>query len=125
MALFTSRNNGDPMKLQPETFCTSGTYNLDHLLTNHTQSLLLPDGRYDFFNSIKPIDCDGTLGEPTISTIDDFDGYGDEWYFQSPSGNTVAIGFRWDRPRLRGDGRTTVDDVIDFVDYLKSQLSET
>ena len=113
------------MKLHDESFCTSGTHNLDHLLTNHTQSLLLPDGRYDFFKSIQPIDCDEKLGEPTVSAYDDFDGYGDEWYFQSPSGNTVAIGFRWDTPRLRGDGRTTIGDVIDFVDYLKSQLSET
>jgi len=113
------------MILQDETFCTNGTYNLDHLLTNHTQSLLLPDGRYDFFMSIAPDDCDEKLGDPTVSTFEDFDGYGDEWYFKAPSGNTVAIGFRWDEPRLRGDGRTTVDDVIDFVDYLRSQISET
>ena len=118
------------MILQPESFCTNGTHNLDHLLTNHTQSLLLPDGRYDFFKSIDPDDCDEKLGDPTVSVLNqhsilDFDGYGDEWYFKAPSGNTVAIGFRWDTPRLRGDGRTTVDDVIDFVDYLRSQISET
>ena len=113
------------MILQNESFSISGTHNLDHLLTNHTQSLLLPDGRYDFFKSIAPDDCDEKLGDPTVSTWDDYDGYGNEWYFKASSGNTVAIGFRWDRSRLRGDGRTTVEDVIEFVDYLKSQLSET
>lgn len=113
------------MILQNESFSTSGTHNVDYLLTNHTQSLLLPDGRYDFFESIAPDDCDEKLGDPTVSNWHDWDGYGDEWYFKAPSGNTVAIGFRWDTPRLRGDGRTTVEDVIEFVDYLKSQLSET
>jgi hypothetical protein len=113
------------MRLQPESFSITGTHNIDHILTNHTQSLLLPDGRYDFFKSIAPDDCDEKLGDPTVSTYEDFDGYGDEWYFKAPSGNTVAIGFRWDIPRLRGDARTTVGDVIDFVDYLKSQLTET
>ena len=113
------------MKLHDESFCTSGTHNLDHLLTNHTQSLLLPDGRYDFFNSIQPIDCDEKLGEPTVEDDGYYKGYTNEWYFKAPSGNTVAIGFRWGTPRLRGNGRTTVEDVIEFVDYLKSRLSET
>jgi len=113
------------MILQPESFSISGTHNIDHLLTNHTQSLLLPDGRYDSFKSIQLNVCIKKLGDPTVSIYDDYDGYGNEWYFKAPSGNTVAIGFRWNNPRLRGDGRTTVEDVIEFVDYLRSLISET
>ena len=112
------------MRLQPESFSTTGTHNIDHILTNHTQSLLLPDGRQEFFSQIIEEECE-ILGEPTVEDDGYYKGYTNEWYFKAPSGNTVAIGFRWGTPRLRGDGRTTVEDVIEFVDYLKSQLSET
>ena len=112
------------MILQPESFSTTGTHNIDHILTNHTQSLLLPDGRQEFFSQIIEEECE-ILGEPTVDDDGSYKGYSNEWYFKASSGKTVAIGFRWDTPRLRGDARTTVGDVIEFVDYLQSQLSET
>lgn len=114
------------MKLQPQTFGTSGTYNLDHLLRDHTRTLLLPDGRAEWFFKLEELDM-YDIGAPTCERDDgwfDEKGYGAEWYFKAPSGNTVAIGFRWEIPRLRGDGRTTVDDVIELIDFLQSELSE-
>lgn len=112
------------MILQPESFSITETHNIDHILTNHAQSLLLPDGRQEFFSQIAEWECE-ILGKPTIEDDGSYKGYTNEWYFKASSGNTVAIGFRWDIPRLRGDARTTVGDVIDFVDYLQSRLTET
>ncbi len=115
------------MKLQDQTFSISGTYNIQGHLTDHSRRLLLPDGRVEFFLDIAEHEMH-TVGAPTF-THDEYDigekGYGDEWYFKAPNGNIVAIGFRWGIPRLRGNGATTVQDVIEFVDFLQSQLSET
>ena len=115
------------MKLQDQSFSISGTYNIDHYLTDHSRSLLLPDGRVQFFLDVQEHEMH-TIGAPTFEHGEyeiNEKGYGDEWYFKAPSGNTVAIGFRWGIPRLRGDSRTTVADVVAFVDFLESQLSET
>jgi hypothetical protein len=114
------------MELQSQTFDTCGTYNLDHLLRDHARTLLLPDGRADFFFKLEEPDM-YDIGAPTCDKDDDFfedKGYGAEWYFKSSRGNTVAVGFRWEIPRLRGDGRTTVDDVVELIDFLQSRLSE-
>lgn len=112
-------------QLQPEGFDATGTYNINHYLTEHTQSLLLPDGRAEFFNTIEETQIHD-MGDPTCDMYGyDDKGYGNEWYFKAPSGNIVAIGFRWGMPRLRGDSRTTVADVVAFIDFLESQLSET
>ena len=115
-------------KLQPESFNTTGTFNIQDFLTNHSRSLLLPDGRVPFFLDIAEHEMH-TVGAPTFTSEHGYEvdekGYGDEWYFTAPSGNVVAIGFRWGIPRLRGTARTTVNDVIEFVDFLQSQLSET
>jgi len=112
-------------KLQPEGFNITGTFNIQHMLREHSQSLLLPDGRVEFFNSIEETQVH-VIGEPTCDLYGyDDKGYGNEWYFIAPNGNIVAIGFRWGMPRLRGNGLTTVDDVIEFIDFLQSHLSET
>ena len=112
-------------KLQPEGFDASGTFNINHYLVQHTQSLLLPDGRADFFESIEETHIH-VIGDPTCDLYGyDDKGYGNEWYFKAPNGNIVAIGFRWGLPRLRGNGATTVQDVVEFVDFLESRLSET
>lgn len=114
-------------KLQPESFSTTNTFNIQGYLTDHARSLLLPDGRVPFFLDIAERQMH-TVGAPTVQDIDSYmddKGYGGEWYFTAPSGNVVAIGFRWGMPRLRGNAFTTVKDVVEFVDFLQSQLSET
>ncbi len=114
------------MELQSQTFGTSGTYNLDHLLRDHARTLLLPDGRAEWFFKLEELDM-YDIGAPTCDKDNDFfedKGYGAEWYFKTSRGNPVAIGFRWDIPRLRGDARTTVDDVVELIDFLQSRLSE-
>jgi len=108
------------MKLQDQTFDATGTFNIDRMLKEYSQTLLLPDGRTEFFSNIAEHEMH-TFGEPTFD-FDDGDGYGDEWYFKAPSGNVVAIGFRWETPRLRGNLATTIHDVIEFIDYLSSML---
>ena len=41
------------MKLQDQSFSISGTYNIQHYLTDHSRSLLLPDGRAEFFLDVQ------------------------------------------------------------------------
>ena len=53
------------MKLLDQSFNISGTYNIDHYLTDHSRSLLLPDGRAEFFLDIQEEDM-YTLGTPTF-----------------------------------------------------------
>ena len=112
------------MKLQDPSFNISGTYNIDRLLSEYTDSLLLPDGRSDFFRTIAEDDM-RDIGVATFDfSCDDKDnnGYGDEWYFIASTGRTIGIGFRWETPRLRGNLSTTIDDVIEFIDYLYDRL---
>lgn len=114
------------MKLQDQSFNISGTYNIDHYLTDHSRSLLLPDGRAEFFLDIQEHEMH-VVGAPTFEHGEyevDEKGYGDEWYFIAPSGNTVAIGFRWNVPRLRGNHATTIEDAIELIDFLQSALAD-
>ena len=113
------------MKLQDQSFSISGTYNIDHFLTDHSRSLLLPDGRAKFFLGVQEHEMH-VVGAPTFEHGEyeiNEKGYGDEWYFKASSGNTVAIGFRWNNPRLRGDHATTIEDCIELIDFLQSKLS--
>lgn len=113
------------MKLQDQSFNISGTYNIQHYLTDHSRSLLLPDGRAEFFLDIAEHQMH-TIGAPTFEHGEyevDEKGYGDEWYFKASSGRTVAIGFRWNTPRLRGNHATTIEDVIELIDFLQSALT--
>ena len=114
------------MKLQDQSFNISGTYNIQHYLTAHSRSLLLPDGRAEFFLDISEHEMH-VVGAPTFTHGEyevDEKGYGDEWYFRAPSGNIVAIGFRWNMPRLRGNHATTIEDVIELIDFLQSALAD-
>ena len=113
------------MKLQEEGFNISGTYNIQHFLTDYSRSLLLPDGRAEFFLAIQEQEMH-TIGAPTFEHGEyeiNEKGYGDEWYFEASSGHTVAIGFRWNTPRLRGNHATTIEDVVELIDFLQSALS--
>ena len=103
---------------------STGTSMISHLLEQHTGSLLLPDGRLPFFMDIEEEDCD-VLGEPHLDEDGSYKGYTREWYFTTPTGSTIGIGYRWGVPRIRGDQRVTTKDVVAFVDFLKSELSET
>ena len=112
------------MKLQEEGFNISGTYNIQHFLTDYSRSLLLPDGRAEFFLAIQEQEMH-TIGAPTFEHGEyeiNEKGYGDEWYFKASSGHTVAIGFRWNTPRLRGNHATTIEDVVELIDFLQSAL---
>ena len=113
------------MKLQDQSFNISGTFNIQHMLADYSKGLLLPDGRADFFLGIQEHEMH-TVGEPTF-THDGYEsdekGYGDEWYFKTAEGKTVAIGFRWGFPRLRGDMATTIEDAIELIDFLESHLA--
>jgi len=113
------------MKLQEEGFNISGTYNIDHYLTDYSRSLLLPDGRAEFFLDVQEHEMH-TIGAPTFEHGEyeiNEKGYGDEWYFEASSGHTVAIGFRWNTPRLRGNHATTIEDVVELIDFLQSALT--
>jgi hypothetical protein len=103
---------------------STGTSMISHLLEQHTGSLLLPDNRYEFFMDIDEEDCE-ILGTPHTDEDGSYKGYTKEWYFQAPSGSTIGIGFRWGVPRVRGDDNVTVQDAVAFVDFLRSELSET
>ena len=113
------------MKLHDQSFNISGTYNIQHFLTDYARSLLLPDGRVEFFLDVQEHEMH-TIGAPTFQhgeyEIND-KGYGDEWYFEASSGNTVCIAFRWEVPRLRGDHATTIEDALELIDFLQSKLS--
>ena len=52
---------------------------------------------------------------------DHYSGYGHEWYYRTPRGANIGIGFRWGVARIRGDGYVNVDDVIDFVNWILEQ----
>lgn len=100
-----------PMQSTPVTF------NVDGLLMEHSRSLLLPDGRLEQFMTLLESECSHTLGTPYDDWANE-KGYTKEWYYTAPSGRLVGICFRFGHPRLRGNGQTTVDDVVEFVDFL-------
>jgi len=112
------------MKLQTNGNIATGTFVVDGLLKTHRDSLLFPDNLISFFYSLSPEDME-TIGQPTcISSYVEDKGYGDEWYFKTPRGSTVAIGFRWGTPRLRGNPYTTTSDVIQFIEFLMDSLKK-
>ena len=50
-------------------------------------------------------------------------GYTDpEWYWQSSDGCVWGIGWRWNRPRIRGKGDLNAEKAKHFVDFLFSSL---
>jgi len=102
-----------------------GTFNIQHLLENWCHEQLFPldvEALVGFFNYITQNDLNDWLGEPSIAEIDgDGDGYGHEWYYRTPRGATIGIGFRWGMARLRGDGYVNTDDAIDFMNWILEQ----
>lgn len=102
---------------------TSGTYNIDHILSQHSQSLLLPDGRFDFLHYLQEEECLESLGEEYYDW-DNESGHTKEWYYLAPSGSVVGVAFRYGCARLRGNSQTTTDDVIQFVDYLQQTVKK-
>ena len=104
----------------------SGTSNIQHLVNNWCNEQLLPldvEALIGFFNYITQDDLNDWLGEPSIAEIDNENdkGYGHEWYYRTPRGATIGIGFRWGTARIRGDGYVNTDDVIDFVNWILEQ----
>ena len=100
---------------------TDATWNVDDLLSQHSQSLLLPDGRFDFFHNLQEDDCSETLGEEYYDWMDE-KGYTKEWYYTAPSGSLVGIAFRYGSARLRGNRTTTTQDVVAFIDFLQETV---
>ena len=104
----------------------TGTFNIQHLFDDWCRAQLLPldvEALVGFFNYITQNDLTDWLGEPSIEEIDNcYDkGYGHEWYYRTPRGVNIGIGFRWGTARIRGDGNVNVDDVIDFVNWILEQ----
>ena len=100
---------------------TESTWNIDHLLAHHAQSLLLPDGRFDFLHYLKESDCIETLGQE-YNDWDNESGHTKEWYFTAQSGSLVGVAFRYGCARLRGNNTTTTDDVVEFIDFLQQAV---
>ena len=100
---------------------TESTWNVDHLLSTHSQSLLLPDGRFDFLHNLSESECVETLGQE-YNDWDNESGHTKEWYYTAPSGSLVGVAFRYGCARLRGDYTTTVEDVVEFIDFLQQSV---
>ena len=105
---------------------SSGTSNVQHLFDGWCKAQLLPldvEALNGFFNYITQNDLNDWLGEPSIAEVDNdhYSGYGHEWYYRTPRGATIGIGFRWGTARVRGDGRVNTDDVIDFINWILEQ----
>lgn len=101
----------------------SATYNIDHILSQHSQSLLLPDGRFDFLHDLREQECIESLGEEYYDGLNE-NGYTREWFYTAPSGSVVGVAFRYGCARLRGNNHTTTDDVVQFVDYLQQTVKK-
>ena len=113
------------MNFQPlsQTASPDSTWNVDHLLAHHSQSLLLPDGRFDFLHHLSESECIESLGREW-NDWDNEGGHTKEWYYLAPSGSLVGVAFRYGCARLRGDSRTTVADVVEFIDYLQQAVKK-
>lgn len=111
------------MKLQTNGNIATGTFVVDGLLKTHRDSLLFPDDLISFFYSLSPEDVE-SIGQPTCREQCDEKGYGSEWYFKTPRGSTVAIGFRWETPRLRGNPYTSTADVVQFIEFLMDSIKK-
>lgn len=108
-------------RITPMTHRVSTTHNIDHILSQHSQSLLLPDGRFDFLHSLEEEDCVESLGEE-YNDWGNESGHTKEWYYLAPSGSVVGVAFRYGCARVRGNNRTTAQDVIGFIDYLQQTV---
>lgn len=102
------------------------TSNVQHLFNDWCKAQLLPldvNGLVGFFDYITQSDLTDWLGDPSLAEIDNQhdSGYGHEWYYRTPRGANIGIGFRWGSARVRGDGYVTTDDVIDFVNWILEQ----
>ncbi len=111
------------MNFQPLNPMTSpdSTWNVDHLLSTHSHSLLLPDGRFDFLHNLSESECSESLGQEWYDW-DNEGGHTKAWYYTAHSGSLVGVAFRYGCARLRGNGRTTSDDVVEFIDYLQQAV---
>jgi len=107
-------------RISPTT-STTGTHNIDHILSQHSQSLLLPDGRFDFLHSLEEEDCVESLGEE-YSDWGNESGHTKEWYYLAPSGSVVGVAFRYGCARVRGHSTTTTQDVVGFIDFLRQTV---
>ena len=104
---------------------STGTSNIDHIFENWCkQQLFVEDTKplKDFLRKVKSHQLKRKLGNPSINAFTRGDlssGYGHEWYYTTPQGNTIGIGFRWGQARIRGQQLlVTTDEVIDFIQWL-------
>ena len=109
------------MNFQPWQSSTGTTYNIDHILSEHSQSLLLPDGRFDFLHNLNESDCVEALGKEFYDW-DNESGHTKEWYYTAPSGSIVGVAFRYGCARLRGNHTTTTTDIVGFIDFLQETV---
>lgn len=100
---------------------TDSTWNVDHLLADHSRSLLLPDGRFDFLHNLSESECIENLGQE-YNDWDDENGHTKEWYFTAQSGSLVGVAFRYGCARLRGNNTTSVEDIVEFIDFLQQAV---
>jgi hypothetical protein len=120
-----NETRGENMKLHNDTSVSVGTWNVDYLLKDHEETLIFPDGRRQFMRSLTEMDM-MELGAPTCNA-DEFTndkGYGAEWYFETKTGHTIGIGFRWEIPRLRGSDTTTTAHAIELIDWISASLKK-
>ena len=104
---------------------STGTSNIDHIFEDWCkQQLFVEDTKplKDFLRKVKSHQLKRKLGNPSINAFTRGDlssGYGHEWYYTTPQGNTIGIGFRWGQARIRGQqSLVTTDEVIDFIQWL-------
>jgi hypothetical protein len=104
----------------------NGTFNVDHLIGDWSrrQLLLPPEGNpyTSFLIVASPEAIRQALGEPTQTL--GYDGYGEEWYFSTPTNKPIGIAFRWQCARIRGKDSLTPDDVVQFIDWVKEKMND-
>ena len=105
---------------------STGTHNIDHLLNEWFEQQLLPDTTEpyrEFMAYICQDDLVDPLGEPSNWGDESYKGYGHEWYYTTPNGRTIGIGFRFGMARLRGNQDfVTPEDCRQFLDWLMEQV---
>ena len=124
MATYTTYN-GDNMPYKPIEE-PNGTFNVDHLIGDWSrrQLLLPPEGNpyTSFLIVASPEAIRQALGEPTQTL--GYDGYGEEWYFSTPTNKPIGIAFRWQCARIRGKDSLTPDDVVPFIDWVQEKMND-
>ncbi len=102
------------------------THNVDHLIGewSRRQLLLPPSGNpyTSFLINATPEAIKHVLGEPTHTL--GYDGYGEEWYFSTPTNQPIGIAFRWNCARIRGTDWLTIDDITQFIDWIKEKMND-